>query len=530
MTRAGPRTLFRGGPIRPMKGPPLRRGVLLCRGRSIDYVGPEEALDPARARGAEIVELDGRPLLPGFCDSHVHLVLAALQRAALDLRDVTTTRRLTEVVAEHAAARSPGGWITGHGWERSVLLAEHSASPAVLDAGCSAHPVFLVSKDWHSAWLNTLGLERLQALPRLPAKSVVERMDGRLTGLVFEEIFELREMLVPAASDADKERLLPPFVRHLWSCGITALHTQETRADFELVRRYQRNAHDRVRVLCNLVFGEPAELRATADLFRSGVPCWLSPAGAKIFLDGSFGSLTAAVSHPYAGTTDRGILNMGDAELLEWLDACAAARVPAVLHAIGDRAVEQALRCLEQRPRSAGRRPRLEPAQLLSERILARHDLRPVVFSGQPSHMWTDREIVERNLPNPTARRWAYPFSTLQERGSLVVFGSDAPVEGADPWRGIEAAVTRMESQGVSPWIAEERITLTDALAAHTSRPASIHGYAFPCGVLEPGHFADLVILERDPWEVLDRNATALRHMRVDQTFVDGQQVYSRTD
>ncbi len=521
-----PSTLFRGGPIYSMLRPRLDGGALLCRGRSIDYVGPEAGIDRAWARGAEIVELEGRPLLPGFCDSHAHLILAAQQFAALDLRDVVTLGQLENVVADRANAAAAGEWINGYGWERAALLSEGPASPEILDAATTAHPVFLVSKDWHSAWLNTSGLKRLEALPRLPGKSVLERIDGRPSGLVFEDIFYLREMLLPPAADAEKERSLVPFVRHLWSCGITALHTQETSGDFDLLRRFQSEARGRVRVLCNLAMAEPTELESAADLLPATVPNWLQIGGAKIFLDGSFGSLTAAVTTPYASEGGRGILNMDDAELMRWLDACATTKMPAVMHAIGDRAVEQALRCLKERQWPPGTLHRLEHAQLLSERILGRHDLQGLVFSGQPSHMWTDRGIVERNLPNPTARRWSYPYRTLEERGAIVVFGSDAPVETAHPWKGIEAALTRLETAGTPPWIAEESISLTSALAAHTSRPALIHDHAFRTGTLESGRSADLIVLERDPREVLDRDPTMLRHMRVEQTFIDGERVH----
>ncbi|MAE70939.1 MAG: hypothetical protein CME06_10780 [Gemmatimonadetes bacterium] len=530
MTNAPPLTLFRGGPIHTMLGPRLDAGAVLCCGGSIDYVGPVEGLDRARTRGAEIVELDGRPLLPGFCDSHVHMILAAQQFAAIDLRDIGTLDQLINIVANRAASRGAGEWITGYGWERESLLTEGPLSSALLDAATMDHPVFLVSKDCHSAWLNTSALRRLEALPRLPVKSQVERNDGRPSGLVFEDVFYLREMLLPPLADTEKERALASFVRHLWGCGITAVHTQETSSDLELLLRHQARSQERVRVLCNLVLPEAGELEVIADSFHATIPNWLGIGGAKIFLDGSFGSLTAAVTTPYARGGGRGILSLSDTELGRWLDACATKNLPAVMHAIGDRAVEQALRCLKGRKWPPGTRHRLEHAQLLSQRILARHDLRGLIFSGQPSHMWPDRGIVERNLPNPTAKRWTYPYRTIQKCGAILVFGSDAPIETPHPWKGIEAAVTRLESAENSPWIAEESITLTDALSAHTSRPALIHGHAFRTGTLERGRSADLVILDRDPWEVFDRDPSELRHIQVEQTFVEGERVYRQSN
>ena len=524
-------SLFYNGPIYPMNGPRLDGGVLLARGSLIEYVGPKEGLDPGLRAGAELIDLDGRPLLPGLCDCHLHLVLSALELAALDLHGLSSIEELRERLREKSAQVPPGEWIVGRGWERRLLLVEQRPSIGILDGATTEHPVFLASKDLHSAWMNSAGLDRLLSLERLPGKCVIHEMDGAPTGLVFEDILSLRRQLVPQASETDKERLLGPMVRQLWACGITAVHSNETPEDFEIIRCAAARSPHRVRVLANLIFDSPEELRQGAGLFAESVPGWLCTGGAKLFLDGSFGTLTAAVSHPYTGTDDCGILNMDMPELMRWLEAIHHAAVPAVMHAIGDRAVEQALHGLGRLTWPPGTRHRIEHAQLLSDRIVHAYDLRGLVFSGQPSHMWGDRDIVQRMLQDQGARRWAYPYRSMQDLGSLVLFGSDAPVEDADPWKGIQAAITRLEHGGSPPWIGEERISLEDALAAHSSRPARLHGHCFETGMLEPGRLADLVVLDRDPFALARSDPSCLRgRIHADQTWLGGLRVYARAE
>ncbi len=484
-----------------MAGSSFERGVLLTRGRHIAWVGPEDRL--GTLPDTELVEIDlaGRALVPGLCDAHLHLVQAALAQGVLDLRGTDTLTDLQRLIRDRSSTTLPAAWILGHGWERHRLLGGRSASPALLDLAAPDRPVFLTSKDLHSAWLNSAGMQRVLALPDLPAGSVVQRHDGIPTGLVLEAVFELRDRLLPEPSPDEKLAALRAYLPRLWASGITAVHGMETAEELAVVQRALRGAqHERVRVLQNLAFDTPRALLDGAELFDTTLPGWLCMGGAKLFLDGTFGSLTAAVSQPYTGTGERGLLRMDAAELEAWLRAAAAVGVPAVMHAIGDRAVELALDGLATQRWPPGTMHRLEHAQLLSDRIVTQRDLRGLVFSSQPSHAWDDQAIAERHLDHPDGRRWAYPFRTLIDRGGLVVFGSDAPVEGPDPWKGIQAAVTRLESAAREPWVPQERITLGEALAAHSCNPARLHAHGFATGSLEPGKLADLVVLEPDPF------------------------------
>jgi predicted amidohydrolase YtcJ len=184
------------------------------------------------------------------------------------------------------------------------------------------------------------------------------------------------------------------------------------------------------------------------------------------------------------------------------------------------------MECLARLDWPPGTRHRLEHVQVLPRQALAPGSLDGLVLSVQPSHMWDDRSIAETHLEAELAHRLAYPFRTMLDSGGLLVFGSDAPVEGVDPWRGICAAVTRLAVDGAPPWIAGERLTLSEALQAHTAAPALLHGQAFAGGVLAPGRLADLVVLAGDPFEM--EPAELRRGVPVDLTLVDGEPVHRR--
>jgi predicted amidohydrolase YtcJ len=347
--------------------------------------------------------------------------------------------------------------------------------------------------------------------------------------VVYEDIFELRKRLIPQRDEAQKRALLGPFIAHLRAHGITAVHCNDPVEDFRLVEAHLSAAatSERVRVLHNFVFDTPQALREQRALYRQGLVGWLCPGGAKLILDGSLGSLSAAVSRPYrdAGEHPRGIVNYSEEELGDWLAAIREVGTHAVLHCIGDRAVALAIDGLRRLSWPAGTLHRLEHVQLLSDAIVA-GGFAGLALSVQPSHMWGDREIVARRVDPALARRWAYAYRTMQHAGGLVVFGSDAPVEPIDPWPGIAGAVTRLADDSTPPWIAEEALSLGEAIAAHTTHPARLHGHGFASGQIAVGHKADLVVFEEDPFARLARDPTSLRRgPAVSLTLLDGEPV-----
>ncbi len=527
MNKTKSRLLFRGGPIYPMNGPRLDQSALLVGEGAIQFVGAEKDLAATEVRGAEVIQLDGRPLFPGFCDGHLHLLQAAEQHSALDFRGLEQISALQERLRQRADQTTEADWVVGFGWERKLLFEQRPPEIKMLDHAAPDHPVFLLSKDAHSAWLNSRGMERLRTLASLPAGCVIDRRGEEPTGLVFEGVLELQRELIPPRSEVEQRGLLGPFVQYLHAQGITTVHDHESPADFRVLKRYQEDSSLRVRTLCHLIAKNPEELLQERSLFSAGVDHWFCPGGAKVFMDGSLGSLTAAVSEPYLGTSELGLLNV-DAEVLSsWLRAMAEVGTHGVFHVIGDRAAELVLQGLDRVDWPAGTLHRFEHAQLLSRQIAAEQDLERIVFSVQPSHLWGDREIAARHLSPELNGSWAYAYRTMLERGGGLIFGSDAPVEDANPWPGIQAAVTRLAGPGMPAWNPDQALTLMDAIAAHTINPQRLHRHCFASGVLTPGAPADLVVFGEDPFAVAAQDPGQLMaRMAAELTFVDGDLVY----
>lgn len=514
-----PSYLFINGPIYPMCSARIDGGALLTLDSEVDYLGPIDGLDPRLKDEAQVIDLDGRPLFPGFCDGHLHLPMTAELHAAIDCKQVTELSRLQELLRERATRTEPGQWIEGFGWQRKHLLGSHPPTTEVLDRAVPHHPVLLISNDMHSAWLNSAGWQRLRSLARLPDKCVLQQQ----TGLVLEDVMTLRQLLVPPLPDEQRQTALGPFIRRLLSFGITAVHCNESPEDLQLFWSHLSSSTDRVRVLANIVLDSPEALLQHQELFEQSIDGWLHPGGVKLYMDGALGSLSAAVSQPYRGTEDLGLLNMDHQELDRWLAAMQRVGTYGVFHAIGDRAVETVLDGLDRFCWPEGTRHRLEHAQLLSELIVKR-DLSRMIFSVQPSHMWGDREICERHVAPELVQTYAYAYRTMQQKGGVVVFGSDAPVEDVDPYRGIAAAVTRLQDERSPPFIATEALSLIEALAAHTANPWQVHGRYFSSGILGRGSKADLVVLDQDP--LARGDALPPDSFSVSMTFVDGEPVY----
>ena len=516
--------LFENGRVYPMSQPPIDDGALLVEDGRIAYVGPREHLGTVNGRGLRRIDLGTRALLPGLCDSHLHLMETAEWQDDLDLLGCGCIDDVRTRLRQRAQQLPAGRWILGLGWERERLFQHHAPSVTQLDQVTPEHPVFFVSKDLHSAWLNSLGLEALHLLDELPETCEIDRDEQGETGLCFEGILDLRRLLIPPRTEQAKRRLLGPCIRNLYSCGITAVHSFGDFESARLLHEHMLQGGDRIRTLWNFITPLD-ELETQRPLPDEVLPGWLHRGNIKLFLDGSFGSWTAALSRPYVGRDDRGLLNMSGEELQHALRLLRSHGLKAAIHAIGDRALETALEALVAVDGGFDGH-RIEHAQLVTPDILQRYDLRGLHLSLQPSHMWTDRELVRRHLP-AELRDSAYPLADLWKCGANICFGSDAPVERPDPLKGLLAAVHRRVGEDEA-WNAAQCLSLHQALEAHTTNPARLPR-APGAGELRVGLPADLIVLAVDPQEIVDSpDQDPGGGWPTDLTFLEGRCVYQR--
>ncbi|GAA4745359.1 amidohydrolase family protein [Amnibacterium soli] len=444
----------------------------------VDAIAPELA-----AGGAEVVDLDGRAVLRGLWDEHVHVTQAALAAQWVPLGGTRTaaealSRMATALPALRAGFPDAEVPIVGIGFQDGLWA--DAPTQAAIDAVAGDRALVLISHDVHAAWLNTLAARRFGVQPGPD-------------GMVREEpAFAVgREVNLHAQgrSASAVRSLLDAAVRR----GVVGVVDLEMTWNVDVWRERTADGWRGPRIEAGVY---PPDLERAAALgLRTGEPLGadglLTVGPLKTLIDGALNTRTAYCAEPYPDG-GRGLLTVPEAELLALLGrARATGFVPAV-HAIGDAAVTVALDAFE----AAGLGGRIEHAQLIADADLPRFAALGVAASVQPAHLLDDREVAAEHWPDRTGR--AFPLRSLLDAGGSLLFGSDAPVAPLDPWRTLRAAVDRAGA-GERPWHPEQRIPLDAALAAST------RGRAMP----RVGDPADLIALDA-PVAAFDPEAVAL--------------------
>jgi len=429
--------------------------------------------DGARAaagRDAVVHDLSGAAW-PGLHDAHIHLEHLALGRLGLELEGISSRGRVLERVRAGGRRLPAGAWLVGRGWYNDEWLDDASwPRPEELDAVAGGRPVFLVRKDGHSAWLSTRAYSLAGIDPSVPVK---------------ETLVDQVRKLLPEPADDEFDRALSSELRALARKGLTSVHSMDTPRAFRSLQRLHARRALPLRVTWNL----PAADLAFAERIgiRSGwgdlqLRIW----GVKAFLDGSLGSRSAEM------LDGSGVVVLPQPELADLVRRCAAAGLNVCLHAIGDGAVRRALDALEPLTGSWVRwRPRIEHAQCVDPADLPRFQRVGAIASMQPLHAVSDRELADREWGARTAS--AYAWRRLAAAGAVLAFGSDAPVEDADPLLGLTAATTWRRRAN---WHPELALSRPAALRAYTSGAAYAAGMERAVGRLRPGYLCDLSVID----------------------------------
>ncbi len=455
--------------------------------------------------GVRAVGLQGRLVLPGFIDAHLHLRQLARRARALTFTGRESAQELVQAVRRRTAELPPGVWILGYGYDDTAWTAQPDR--AALDAVAPHHPVFLQRKDAHSGLANTPALRRAgipEGIPDPEGGRLERDPQGRLTGVIKEGALRPILNAIPDPAGPELEALVLQTLQDLAGMGITTVCTIGDQAEFAALKALHQRGDLPIRV-CQFLGSECLDEIGSMGL-RSGSGddrLWFG--GVKFFADGSLGSRTAWMEQPYEGTEDCGISTIDPLTLQRQVRAANMAGVGVAIHAIGDRALRVALDALEAAsPDSShvaalGFRNRVEHVQLGHPQQFERLGRLHVIASMQPLHAPADRVLAERCWGSRC--RHAYAWRQVRDAGVTLAFGSDAPVESADPLLGLNAAVSRqdLEGQPVGGWYPEQRLTLDEAVAAYGPGAAQAVGRASELGSLRPGCWADLAVLSGDP-------------------------------
>ena len=491
--------------------------ALAVRGDRIVAVGNDADIQPLIGATTEIIQSPRGLVLPGFIDSHVHLLPSGFELSSVKLRDAATREAFTKRIAEFAADLQPGEWLTGGTWDHQNWGGELPHREWI-DEVTPANPVMVVRLDGHMVLANSLAL----AIAGVTADTadvaggeIVRNADGSPTGILKDNAMTLVESVVPKPSEAQQDAALESAMAYLAANGVTTVHDMSY--DWEGLNTYRR-AHTRGTLTTRIYANVPI-----ADWERIG--------GVKGFMDGSLGSHTAVFFEDYSDTPgERGFFITEPRDMEAMALAADARGLQLNIHAIGTRANAALLdifAAVEKQNGARDRRPRIEHAQHLRPSEIDRIARQNIIPSMQPYHAiddgrWADKVIgVERS-------RYTYAFRSLLDAGARLTFGSDWSVAPAAPVEGIYAAVTRRTLDGAHPdgWVPEEKITVEEALTAYTRNGAWASFEENIKGTLTAGKLADMVLLSADIREV---EPAAMRSVRVVRTIVGGQTVFSAT-
>ena len=515
--------LFVGGSVRTLDDRRPVAEAVAVRGGRVLAVGDEAAVRARVAPDAETVDVEGAVLTPGFHDAHVHLGFHGLELSQVQLGDTGSLDEALERLRLQAASVPAGTWLLGTGFALQRWGLRHP-DRAALDAVLPDHPVLLRSQDHHSGLANSAALERagVHAGTDDPAEGVlVRRADGSPSGHLLERAVEVVARAVPAPTPGELREALEAGARSLNSLGVTTVHhmAYEPADNFRALALAASDEAFPVRVWACLPHEEIEAASAIGLATGIGGDRFVL-GGAKLFVDGALGSLSAWMLEPYLGGGDVGIVLTAPDTLAERVALAIEAGLTPVGHAIGDAAVRallDAYQATEPAWRAAGLLPRVEHAQHVHRDDVARLGRMGLVASMQPLHLTFDAPTIHERLRDRESR--AYPIRSLAASGAVLAFGSDTPVAPPDPVASLRAAIDRtgLEGRTVAPG---EAIDAATAVAAYTTGAATAIGRAGRSGVLRRGADADLVAWSDDPV------AGRIDGLAVRTTVVAGRIVY----
>ncbi|MEE8391119.1 MAG: amidohydrolase [Anaerolineae bacterium] len=517
-----------------------RASALAISGKRILAVGDDPSTSDASsasghglhdllAPGGKVLDLGGRCVLPGLTDSHIHFTCYAFGLREIDLSQAATLDEVSSLVAERVRETKPGEWIRGRGWDQEQWPERRFPTAADLDTVAPEHPVALIAKSGHALVANSRALQLAQVTaetPDPPGGRIGRDAGGRPNGMLFEgSAVDLVTDLIPLPDSEQADEALREAFSNAWRVGLTSIHDVDGPPAFSAYQRLRARSELGLRVVKYL----PAEALDSAleiELQTGLGDDWLQVGGIKAFTDGALGVRTAMMLAPYEGYPDNvGVPTIEKNALRELARKAVTGGLALAVHAIGDAANRMVLDVLAD-VGTGGLRHRIEHVQLLHPDDVDRLAALGVVASMQPLHATQDYEMAERYWGERCAT--AYAWRSLLDAGTLLAFGSDCPVENINPFLGIHAAVTRRcadGSPGPEGWYPEQRLTVEEAVRAHTLGAAQAVGLNDRLGSLSPGKLADLIVLDRD---IFACDPMDIAKTGVYATMIGGQFVYGQ--
>ena len=488
--------------------------------------------------GAQRVDGGGRTLLPGLIDAHGHVLGGQLsglgyQSVRVMLGDTRSLSEALERIRAYLKEHPDRSWRIGSGWNQVNWKLGRFPLASELDAVVSDRPAVLERVDGHAVWLNTRAL-KAAGISRQTPDPVGGRIErdqaGNPNGVLVDKAMGLVDKIVPQPSAGERRAALQAALTQMNALGLTgAADAGVSAQDIALYKDFADHGLLSVRIYAMIAEtgADFLALSKAGPLIGYGDDS-LTVRSVKLFADGALGSRGAALMAPYADAPkERGLLFMSDADMAHKIATALKAGYQVNVHAIGDAANHQVLGAFETAYRSVGGRElrnRIEHAQVVALADIPRFKQLDLIASMQPTHATSDMNMAEDRIGKERLRG-AYAWRSFLDQGTRIAGGSDFPVESANPFYGLHAAVTRTDHANLPAggWHSEQAMTLLEAFRAFTLDAAYAEHQENTLGSLEKGKWADFILIDRDLFAIAPAD---IWKIKVEQTWVAGKRVY----
>jgi len=506
-------------------------------GARIVSVGSNAKVSLWRGANTKVLDANGKLLLPGFNDAHVHFLSGGEQLDSVQLNDVTKTDEFVRRIAEQAKKTPKGEWILAGDWDETKWNPPNLPTKEMIDPVTPDHPVLVSRYDGHSALANSLAL-RLAGItaqtPDPPGGTIVRDAQGNPTGDLKDAAMDDAYKVVPPASHDRLWRAAKRALEYAASLGVTSVQAMNPEyADVAIFSQLLENGELTTRIYAAPLITEVDDQAKIGIRHAFGGP-YLRIGAVKAFADGSLGSRTAYFFDPFSDQQENhGLLSseMQPFSLMrDRMMQADAAGLQICTHAIGDQAISMVLDLytdVVKAHRGAERRFRIEHAQHMAEKDFARFAQLDVIASVQPYHAIDDGRWAEARIGHDRASR-TYAFRTFLNHGVHLAFGTDWDVAPLNPLLTVYAAVTRATLDGKNPqgWFPDQKLTVEEAVHAYTMGSAYAEFQEKEKGSITVGKLADMVLLSDDIFSI---DPAKIREVKVLKTIVGGKVIWDPT-
>jgi predicted amidohydrolase YtcJ len=507
--------------------------ALAVRDSRIVAMGGDIEIQRYVGKETRVIDAQGRLVLPGFNDAHVHFLSGGQQLSSVQLRDAQSLSEFRDRIGKFAASKPPQTWITGGDWDHENWPGAPLPTRQTIDDVTGEHPVFVTRLDGHMGLANSIGLKLgniTKETPDPPGGLIVRDESGEPTGVLKDAAMALVSSQIPDLSRDERLAAAKAATDHAASLGVTSVQDMSGGRDVSTYAELQNRGELKTRVYVAVPLSQWERSAAAGLTAATGTP-WLRQGALKGFADGSLGSTTALFFDPYTDAPQtRGLPSdemVREGEMMERIEGADKAGLQIMVHAIGDKANDQMLSIYETVIRKNGprdRRFRIEHAQHLRKEDISRFGSSRMIASMQPYHCADDGRWADKRI-GPERLSGTYAFRSLLDHHAALAFGSDWNVAPLDPIQGLAAAVTRQTLDGkhAGGWIPEQKISIEEAVRAYTVGSAQAEFQEQEKGMLAVGMLADMVMLSADIFSIAPSEITSTH---VVMTFVDGREVY----